>query len=461
MNGARPKKILLVVDGEHSPSVVESAIEALENANSKVVALVWAGGTEKADPSRYPLDIPVVSTDSVAESLVSAIAEYFPEEIVDLSDDPIITQARREQLVAVAASKKVTYVGPGYRFEAPTRLRLSTLPTVAVIGTGKRTGKTAVCAQLARLLTENGAPPLIVTMGRGGPKKPVYIPPKTIPADPIALIQMANEGLHAASDYIEDALFTGLPTIGAWRCGGGILGEAGPNAVEDAVRLAQEKAAESKSQLLLLEGSGASIPPVHADATVTVVPWEAFEKASGELPHPFKGFGLYRLLIADALVVTGCPTGLDPERERVRISKIYEWKTDIEVVLTVFDLTPVEPIKGRTIALATTASKKVAGVVAKQLEAEHGARVAGVSVNLSRPDRLSEDLSRLLPQVDVLVTELKARAVDVAARQAVASGVEVIFAENRPRSLVEGDQLASLSRRLLDLARKRFEAREE
>ena len=47
---------------------------------------------------------------------------------------------------------------------------------LAVIGTGKRTGKTAVAGHWAALLRERGADPVMVCMGRGGPAEPRSAP---------------------------------------------------------------------------------------------------------------------------------------------------------------------------------------------------------------------------------------------------------------------------------------------
>lgn len=459
MTGPAATRVILLVDGEHSPSVVESAVESLSESGTSVAALVFLGGTEKADPDHYPIDIPLISADRPEDALAHAVVEFAPDEVVDLSDHPVVTQRTRETLIAVAASLGVAYSGPGYRFSAPVRSRLATLPTIAIVGTGKRTGKTAVCAALARSLAESGEPPLIVTMGRGGPKQPVYIPPGRLPGDPVALVELADDGLHAASDYIEDALFTGLPSIGAWRCGGGLLGETGPNVVGEAVRLAGEKAIETRSRLLLLEGSGSAIPPVHADVTVTVTPWQRPLETAGDT-SAFSGLGLYRLLVADAVVTTMCPPETDLEELDRLTSKICELRPGLPVVHTTFELAPAAPIRDRRVVLATTASEKVSSEFRRQLGTVLGATVVGVSTNLSRRDRLVEDLSPLLPEADVLLTELKAGAVDVAVRKAMASGVEVIFVENRPRPMGDDGALEALSHHLLELARKRFDAGE-
>ena len=159
------------------------------------------------------------------------------------------------------------YRGAGFSFEVPPRPRLAAKPSIAVIGTGKRTGKTAVAAELARSLTGAGRPPVIVAMGRGGPAEPEVVDPATFDLSPEALLALARSGRHAASDHLEDALTAGVVTVGTRRCGGGLAGEPASATFAAGVELANERPEE----LLILEGSGTSIPPVHADATICVV----------------------------------------------------------------------------------------------------------------------------------------------------------------------------------------------
>ena len=80
---------------------------------------------------------------------------------------------------------------------------------LAVIGTGKRTGKTAVAGHWAGLLRDRD--PVIVCMGRGGPAEPQVAEPGTGLAE---LLALAREGRHAASDYLEDAVLAGVRTVG-------------------------------------------------------------------------------------------------------------------------------------------------------------------------------------------------------------------------------------------------------
>jgi len=59
-------------------------------------------------------------------------------------------------------------------------------------------------------------------MGRGGPPDPVVAGPEEVTVE--ALLRRVARAEHAASDFLEDALTAGVPTVGARRCGGGLPG---------------------------------------------------------------------------------------------------------------------------------------------------------------------------------------------------------------------------------------------
>ncbi|HYT29233.1 MAG TPA: hypothetical protein VEN82_00505, partial [Actinomycetota bacterium] len=65
-----------------------------------------------------------------------------------------------------------------------------------------------------------------------------------------------------------------------------------------------------------------------------------------------------------------------------------------------------------------------------------GCHIVKVSARLADRAGLEEDLASS-PRFDVLLTELKAAAVDVAARWALERGAEVVFVDNRPRAVVD------------------------
>ena len=65
------------------------------------------------------------------------------------------------------------------------------------------------------------------------------------------------------------------------------------------------------------------------------------------------------------------------------------------------------------------------------------------------------------PPFDVLLTELKAAAVDVAARRALERGAEVVFVDNRPRGVGGDGELDELLAEAVLLSRTRTTARGE
>src|SRR5581483_4857972 len=109
-----------------------------------------------------------------------------------------------------------------FDFRPPPREPIAA-PAVAVIGTGKRVGKTSVSGHLARLAAAAGLDVVVVAMGRGGPEAPERVP-RTQAMGVEELLARAGAGQHAASDFLEDAALAGVETVGARRCGGGLFG---------------------------------------------------------------------------------------------------------------------------------------------------------------------------------------------------------------------------------------------
>ena len=85
----------------------------------------------------------------LAESLEQALA-FAPDLVVDLSDEPVLGPRERLLLASRVLAAGLPYVGADFRFDPPP-LEPFELPSLAVIGTGKRVGKTAVTGHLARL----------------------------------------------------------------------------------------------------------------------------------------------------------------------------------------------------------------------------------------------------------------------------------------------------------------------
>jgi len=245
------------------------------------------GGAEKLSVGEMPdVGVPVRPLDGDrAGALAAAIDDLRPAVVLDLSDEPVLGYRERMEVAAVALDRGVPYIGADFRFDPPPAAPAPVgVPTLAVFGTGKRTGKTAISGEVARIAAHRGLAPIVVAMGRGGPPEPQLAEAGSVDLD--TLIGLVRAGEHAASDYLEDALTTGVTTIGARRAGGGLAGAPFASNVEAAVALA----AERDPGLLILEGSGASLPPIAWDAGILVIPATC-------PPEYIRGYlGPYRLL---------------------------------------------------------------------------------------------------------------------------------------------------------------------
>jgi cyclic 2,3-diphosphoglycerate synthase len=93
--------------------------------------------------------------------------------------------------------------------------------------------------------------------------------------------------------------------------------------------------------------------------------------------------------------------------------------------------------------------------MASHLEREHGCKVVGTSPHLAHRPQLAEDLEGL-DAADVLVVELKAAAVDLAARVALERGMEVTFCDNRVVSTGGDATFDELALTTADVAIGRF-----
>jgi len=443
-------RALVLIDGEHYPPVVRAAIAELRESFD-VVAAVFAGGTEKvdagADPETYGL--PVVRRTEAVVALADAIDIYAPDVVIDLSDEPVVTSADRFLLAGVALGRGASYQGADFRFDAPRISTTTVTPTLAVVGTGKRVGKTAVSAYVARLLDAGGVRPVVLAMGRGGPATPELLRGDELRLTTEDLISFARQGRHASSDNYEDAVMSRVMTVGCRRCGGGLAGGTYFSNVEEGARLADTLGAA----IMLLEGSGAAVPPVHADASLLVV------GASQGPGYVTDYFGPLRLDAADAVVVAGAePMLASHERVAALVSAIRRHRPDVPVCTITFRPHPIEPIEGRRVFFATTAPRVLVPVLARHLEERYGCVVVASSPHLSDRARLREDLDAAAGSFDTFVTELKAAAIDVVAMAGEAYGVPTVLADNVPLH-VSGDDLDATALGLARLAALRASER--
>ena len=285
-------------------------------------------------------------------------------------------------------------------------------------------------------------------MGRGGPDKPLVTRGDVEPPTLSTLLALAERGEHAASDSYEDALVAGVTTVGARRAGSGLLGDPAFDTVGEAIAVAERE----EPDVLILEGSGTALPPVRADAVVLVV---GGATPPGEMKTPL---GYLRLLIADlALVTMAEEPVLSTETLSALSSSTAELARDVPVVRTVFRPAPVGSVAGRSVFVATTAPETAGRSMRTHLEEAHGAEVVGITHRLADRSRLSQELADARGRYEVLLTELKAAAVDVAARAAVSAGATVVFLDNIPVA-VEGD-LAAAFDAVIGSARRRANTR--
>lgn len=418
-------RAVAIVDGEHYAPVVRDAIAELPY---DVVAAVLIGGTEKlrADAGGYGVPL--------ADDVESAIADFGPELVLDLSDEPVLGPVERLALASRALALGVSYEGADFRFDPPA-FEPFELPSLAVVGTGKRIGKTAVTGHVARLLSEDRRV-VVVAMGRGGPPEP-----ETILVRPTveSLVELSRSGRHAASDHLETAALVGVETVGCRRCGGGLAGAV----VTSNVVAGALVAAELEPDLVVFDGSGAALPPVAVDRRIIVV-------GGHQDPAVAAGYlNAYRLLLADLVIVTMAEPGSGWEDVRAAVRRVVPGDTPI--VPTLLRPTPGEPVRGRTVAYFCTAAAEAHELLADHLTREHGAEVVHVSGNLARRDALREELDEL--EADVFLVELKAAAIDVVAEAALARGAKVVLAANEVLSLPGGMSLDALLPELAGIRR--------
>jgi cyclic 2,3-diphosphoglycerate synthase len=442
-------RVLVLVDGEHYPSVTRWGIEAARGRGYEVLAALFLGGTEKVDPSALPdLGLPtLLARADIVTALADALDSVRPDAVLDLSDEPVVGYRERMQLAAVSLVRGIPYLGPDFRLDPPVSGRPLPRPTVAVIGTGKRTGKTAIGGEVARVASATGRNPVVVAMGRGGPREPQVAPAGTVTLD--RLLDLVRRGEHAASDYLEDAVTSGVTTIGARRAGGGMAGAPFASNVREAADLAVGLGAG----LVVLEGSGSAVPPVPWDAGILAVP-------ASTPPEYLGGYlGPYRLLLSDLVMLTiGGSPDTGPENLLALTSHVQRIRGDARVVVTDLQPVPLGDVRGKEAFFTTTAPKAVAAKQAASLQADFGCTVVGWSARLADRSGLMEDLEKA-EAYEVLLTELKAAAVDVACERALERGAEVVFVDNRPLAVDGETDLTNLLTETMDLAVRRHEAR--
>lgn len=442
-------KILALIDGEHYPPVTRDALLSIKE---NVEAAVFLGGTEKIgsiEELKSYLNIPVyTSSDKHLSAIIDIITEVCKkhdiQQVVDLSDEPVIDYLDRFSIACRLMKEGIEYKGSDFFFTPPPSHKILENPSMMVIGTTKRVGKTAVSGYIARTLKVAGYTPCIVTMGRGGPAEPEIIRGDHIELTPSYLLHQADAGKHAASDHWENALTSRVITVGCRRCGGGMAGAPFTSNVVEGAALANTVDAD----FVIMEGSGVTLPPVNTDKHVVIVGAHQHVKFVKEY------FGPFRILIADLVIVTMCEEPMaSPEKVKDMEKVINSINPGVSQAHCVFRPRPLKDIEGRRIALTTTAPPTILQTtIVPYIEETFDCTVVGASPYLSNRPRVREDLEEMLPHADVLLTEVKASAIDVVTREAVKRGLDVVYMDNILE--VVGGNIENLEDTIVKMARE-------
>src|SRR5215216_5912562 len=430
-------RALFLIDGEHYPPVVLDAMQSVQQSlAAQGVAAAFLGGTEKI---REGVDygVPLVEGRDPVSAVENALAEYEIDVVVDLSDEPVVGYKERMKIASLALNARARYLGSDFELKPPDLRPVSTKPSMAVIGTGKRVGKTAISGYLARLLAREGFEPGVVSMGRGGPQRPEVIEGHKMEVGSEYLLEALGRGAHAASDYYETAALSRVTTVGCRRCGGGLAGEPFVSNVFEGAEIANGL----DTRVTVFDGSGAAMPPVRVERRVLVA-------GANQDPEYIVGFlGTYRLLLSDLLLLT---MSEEPMADSVKVGglvrAVRKVRPDLIVIPTVFRPRPVGKVQGMRVGYVSTAPPAVLDTLARHLEEHYGCEVVAASGNLSDRKRLGADLEEM-SRAEAYLTEIKAAAVDVVTRRGSAEGKPVNYCDNNP--VGEG-----LDRALLGLARE-------
>jgi len=419
----KSESLVALIDGEHYPKLNLDALEYLKRAfQGSFRGIIFLGGTEKLNISNLKdfFKAEVFEIKSLDTDFLEALDYFKPDIAYDLSDEPIVNYEIRMKIASYCLSRCCDYMGPDFVFESEPKDITTDSPSLSIIGTGKRIGKTAASSFIAKYFKEKGIDLCVVAMGRGGPSRPQVLEGEKVQIDASLLLEISDKGQHASSDYIEDALMSGVTTIGCRRCGGGFGGKFFFSNIEQGIDIANKL----KKELIIVEGSGASIPPVDTDATICLIgAHQKWESIVGYL-------GIYRIMISDLVLLTMCE---EPMADKAKVDflkkKILQINPDANILTSIFRPVPLGDIRGKKVFLAMTAKEKIIKKIAAYLEEKYKCRIVKSSYNLSRRKELVDDLSST-DEYHVLLTELKAASVDIVTDYARKNHKEIYYLNN-------------------------------
>lgn len=426
--------LIALIDGEHYPQVTRDAvcmIKGIYKGNFK--GIVFLGGTEKlvVDDMDDFFGEEVFQIKDIDVDFKRALAYFKPDIVYDLSDEPVVNYIIRMKIASYCLAEKCSYMGPDFLFSCEKEDILCSKPSISIIGTGKRIGKTAICSYISKMFDSKNINVCIVAMGRGGPSQPQVIRGGEIKITPEYLLDINSRGMHASSDYIEDALTSRVTTVGCRRCGGGFGGKIFMSNIKEGMKIAEDL----NPDLIIVEGSGASIPDVKTDACICVIgAGQKWESVIGYL-------GIYRILSADLIILTMCE---EPVADKEKISflekEIKKINPEAPIIKTIFRPEPLSSINGRKIFMALTSSSIIESRIKEYMEDRFNCRLNQISFNLANRKKLREDLKKNT-DYDTIITELKAASVDVLTDYAKNNNKDIVYINNIPLILENNDVL--------------------
>jgi len=429
----KDKDLVALIDGEHYPQVTRDAISELKRIyKGNFKGIIFLGGTEKLSIKNIEgfFGDRVYMISNIDTDFKKALAYFKPDIAYDLSDEPVVNYINRMKIASYCLASKCSYMGPDFLFSYEEKNIHCKKPTLSIIGTGKRIGKTAISSYVSKIFTDEGINVCVIAMGRGGPREPQVIRGDRIDITSEYLLDINSRGMHASSDYIEDALTSRVTTVGCRRCGGGFGGKIFMSNVKEGIKIAEKL----NPDLVIVEGSGASIPDVETDSCICVISAaQSWESIVGYL-------GIYRIISANLIILTQCEEpAADGDKINFLEDRVREINPCAPIIKTIFRPQPLADIRGKRIFMAMTASTDIEQKIKEYMENNFKCRIQKISFNLSNREKLKMDLEKNR-DYETILTELKAASVDILTDYAHKNKKEVVYMNNAP-VILEGEDI--------------------
>ena len=205
-------RAVAVIDGEHYAPVVRDALERAAARGRRRVARRRHGEAARA-----------ARTTACRSSPTSRrrCATCGPTSSSTSPTSPCWGRRERFRLASRVLALGIRVRGAGLPARPAASSRRSRRRRWAIVGTGKRVGKTAVTGYAARLLARGRSTSWSWRWAAAGRPEPEVVELRPTVED---LLELSRAGRHAASDYLETAALAGVVTVGCRRCGGGLAG---------------------------------------------------------------------------------------------------------------------------------------------------------------------------------------------------------------------------------------------